>query len=69
MTMPDEKYRALKKAKEFLLSLMNSKKTPKVPKAIRIEAYRVLKHFPWEHDLEELAKRCPDILGSEKDRE
>lgn len=62
MTLPDERYRAIKNAREFLRSLLDPKLTPKVPKKIRKEAYYVLKHYIWDMDLEEIAEKCPDIL-------
>lgn len=62
MSLPDEKYRAVNNAREFLRSLLNSKLTPRVPKSVRKEAYCVLKHFPWEMDIEKLAKKCPEII-------
>ena len=48
MTLPNEEQNALNNAREFLVSLMNPKQTPKVPAAIRKEAYRLLKHFPYK---------------------
>ena len=64
MTLPDERYRAIKYAHEFLRDLLNPKKTPRVPRAIRDRAYRVLRHFPHEYELKRLAKRSPDIIDS-----
>jgi hypothetical protein len=62
MTLADERYRAVNSAREFLRSLLDPKKTPKVPRKVRQQAYSVLKHYIWEMDLEKLAKKCPDIL-------
>lgn len=62
MTLPDERYRAIVKARDFLRELMDPKKTPRIPKAIRHRAYWCLRHFPWEMHLEELAEKCPTIL-------
>jgi len=66
MSLPDEKYRSINNAREFLRSLLDPKKTPRVPKKIRKEAYYALRHFPWEMDIERLAKKCPDILKKER---
>lgn len=63
MTMPDERKRSLKYTRDFLRSLLNPKSTPKVPKAVRDQAYRVLKHYPGNYELDQLSKKCPDILG------
>ena len=46
MTMPDERTRAVVYAGEFLVSLLDPKKTPKVPNEIRVRAGRLLRHYP-----------------------
>lgn len=65
MTLPREKKNAIIKARIFLRALLDPKLTPRVPKAIRKDAYWVLKHFPSEFDVEYLAKKCPDVLGED----
>jgi hypothetical protein len=62
MTLPNERYRAIKNAREFLVSLLNPKETPRVPKEIRKRAYYVLKHYPWDMYVDVLAEACPDII-------
>jgi hypothetical protein len=42
---------------------MDPKKTPRVPSAIRKEAYRCLKHYPGEYHMEEARKLAPEIFG------
>ena len=54
--MPDERYRAVQRAREFLRELLDPKATPRVPRSIRQDAYYVLKHFPSDWDLERLVK-------------
>jgi hypothetical protein len=44
MTLPTEELRALILAREFLVSLLDPKKTPRIPKKIRKQAYWLLKH-------------------------
>ena len=51
MTLPNERFSAIINTREFLRSLLDPKKTPKVPKHIRISAYYCLRHFPSDHDL------------------
>ena len=51
MTTPDESLRALSITREFLRSLLDSKRTPKVPRAVRNEASRCLKHYPFPCDI------------------
>jgi len=62
MTLPDERYRALRWAEQFLKDLMDSSKTPRVPLQIRQRARSVLKHYPGTYYLEELARARPDII-------
>lgn len=57
MTTPQERTRAILRASEFLLSLVDPKKTPHTPRYVRDEARRVSKHFPFPVDLLELAQR------------
>jgi len=62
MTLPDERYRSIKFAEEFLRDLCNPNKTPRVPRDIRSRARSVLRHWPDPYHLSELAKARPDIL-------
>ena len=63
MTLPDERYRALKWAEEFMQDLLDPSKTPRVPKRIRAQARSVLRHYPGEYYLEQMARRSPDIIA------
>jgi hypothetical protein len=65
MTLPDERYRALKWAERFLQDLMDPSKTPRVPRDIRRQARSVLRHYPGSYYLEELARARPDIIATE----
>lgn len=62
MTLPDERYRALKWAEQFMQDLLDPAKTPRVPKVIRRQAYSILRHYPGEYYLEALARNSPDII-------
>lgn len=66
MTLPDERYRAIKSTREFLYDLIDPKKTPKLPRAIRQRALACLRHFPHEYEMETVAKKVPTILSKEK---
>jgi hypothetical protein len=69
MTLPDERYRAVKKARDFMRDLLDPKKTPKIPSAIRQRAASCLRHFPWEYDMEKVAEECPDVFDNpDKDK-
>jgi hypothetical protein len=63
MTMPNERRWAVNNTRQFLVDLMDPKKTPKVPSAIRKEAYRCLKHYPGEYYMEEAAEQAPGVFG------
>ena len=65
MTLPDERYRALKWAERFLQDLQDPQKTPRVPKRVRMEARAVLRHYPGTYYIEELARARPDIITAE----
>ena len=55
MTLPDERYRAVLAAEQFLQDLMDSSKTPRVPAAIRQRARAVLRHYPSKFDMDRAA--------------
>jgi len=46
MSLPSEEYNAICSATRFMYDLMDPKKTPGVPKWIRLEARRRSKHMP-----------------------
>jgi hypothetical protein len=62
MTLPDERYRALKWAESFMQDLMDSSKTPRVPRSVRQQARSVLRHYPGSYYIDELARARPDII-------
>ena len=53
MTLPRERFAAISKTRHFLGALLDPKRTPEVPKAIRDQARRCLKHYPTPLDMEE----------------
>lgn len=64
MTMPDERFAAVEYARQFLLALVDSKQTPKVPRYIRQEALRRLRHYPQAYELELAAEKAPAVFQS-----
>lgn len=56
MTTPQERFRALIRASDFLYRLTDPNQTKRLPKVIRDEARSILRHFPFPIELEELAK-------------
>jgi len=65
MTLPDERYRAVKEAKNFLQDLLDAKKTPRVPANIRRRAYSILRHYPGMWDMQRAADACPEIFQAQ----
>ena len=62
MTLPDERYRAVRWAREFMYELMDPKKTPGVSKAIRDQARSVLRHYPDDWNMQQAAESAPDVF-------
>ena len=63
MTLPDERTRAVLYARQFLLDLLDPKKTPGVPKSIRVRASMVLRHYPGTIEMEPTMRWLPEIWG------
>ncbi len=62
MTLPDERFRALKQGKKLLEELCDPGKTPRVPSIVRERARGVLRHYPNDYELERIADSCPEML-------
>jgi hypothetical protein len=66
MTLPDERYRAVKWAERFLQELATDKKKyPRIPTAVRKEAHSILRHYPGSWDMERASKACPEVFQQE----
>jgi hypothetical protein len=63
LTMPSERFYAIRNTREFLVELMDPKKTPGIPKTIRLKAYYAIKHFPGEYYMEQARELAPEIFG------
>ena len=61
MTLPDERYRSVKYAQEFLSRLAGGE-YPRVPKAVRDEARSILRHYPSTWDMQRTAHQAPDVF-------
>jgi hypothetical protein len=57
MTIPVERTNAVVYTREFLLSLLDPKETPRIPKAIRKQALRLLRHYPSKFEMDIIANR------------
>lgn len=62
MTLPDERYRSIHQAELFLKDLCDRSKTPRIPKAIRARASAVLRHYPSQWHLDQLAAAAPEVV-------
>ena len=60
MTLPDERYRALRCGHQMLLDLLNPKVTPKVPKYVRQRALGVLRHYPNSYHFAKIVEKLPE---------
>lgn len=54
MTLPFERTAAVLNTREFLLSLLDPKQTPRVPKKVRHQARQLLKHYPYRYNFDEM---------------
>lgn len=66
MTIPAERTRSVQYARELLRDLLDPKKTPRVPKEIRLRASRVLRHYPGDYDLTCAAAEVPNRWAKPK---
>ena len=62
MTLPEERYRALKQGKKLLEELCDPGKTPRVPSVVRDRARSILRHYPLDYELDVIATNCPELL-------
>ena len=62
MTLPDERYRAIQQAKQLLRDLCDAAKTPRMTKTIRDQARSALRHYPGDHDLQQLERAAPHVV-------
>ena len=61
MTLPDERYRAVKWAEGFL-SRLACGHYARTPKAVRDEARSILRHYPKVWDMNRAAEAAPDVF-------
>ena len=66
MTMPDQRYHALKQCRKFIEELCDPGKTPRVPGPARDRARSLLKHMPMDTELDFIAEACPEYIEKPK---
>jgi hypothetical protein len=55
MTLPIERTNAVLRVERFLMDLRDPKKYPRVPKSVREEASRLLRHYPSKYNMKYIA--------------
>jgi hypothetical protein len=68
MTLPDERYRAVRWAEQFLRDLQDPSKTPRVPRQIRDQARSILRHYPSTWDLDRAAAKAPQVFQAQMEQ-
>jgi hypothetical protein len=63
MTMPDERYRAVLYAEEFLRAIADPSITKRVPKELRQRARGILRHYPNTWDMQQAADASPHVFA------
>jgi hypothetical protein len=62
MTLPDERYRAIKMAEQLLRDLCDRTVTPRVPRVVRTRAASALRHYPGDYDMKQLEHAAPHVV-------
>jgi hypothetical protein len=62
MTLPDERFRAVRWARSFLQELQDPKKTPGVSQIVRQQALSILRHYPSDQDMMAVTQTSPEIF-------
>jgi hypothetical protein len=63
MTTPNERTRAVLETREFLQELLDSIATPGCPEEIRLQASKLLRHYPKETELRLANLALPQHFG------
>lgn len=63
MTLPNERRNAVNRTRDFLTSLLDPKKTPRIPKKIRRQAAACLRHYPHEYEMDIARALAPNLFG------
>ena len=61
MTLPDERYRSVKFAEQFLTRLAGGHYA-RTPRAVRDEARSILRHYPSNYDMLRAASAAPEVF-------
>ena len=61
MTLPYERTRAVLSTQEFLIDLLDPKKTPRIPNHIRQRARSLLRHYPNPFEMDMISIREDEL--------
>ena len=61
MTLPIERTNAGLRTERFLIDLRKPKKYPRVPKAVREEAHRLLRHYPSKYNMKYISTSFEEL--------
>jgi hypothetical protein len=61
MTLPIERTFAVLNVEQFLKDLRDPKKYPRVPKVVREEASRLLRHYPSKYNMRYIADSFEEV--------
>jgi hypothetical protein len=64
MTTPQERYRTLVQSRKLLEELCDPGRTPRVPGIVRDRARGILRHYPNDWELDNIARNCPEYLDT-----
>lgn len=64
MTVPYERYNAVINTEKFLLDLIDSSKTPRVPKALRLRALSLLRHYPTQFEMDLISEKDQTVFSN-----
>lgn len=67
MTLPIERTNAVVRTEEFLLKLCIPSQSPRVPKAIREEARRLLRHYPSKYNMQYIEESFEPLQNEQLD--
>jgi len=61
MTLPIERTNAVLRTEKFLMELCDPKKYPRIPKSVREEAHRLLRHYPSKYNMKYIADSFEEV--------
>lgn len=67
MTLPIERTNAVVRTEEFLLKLCIPSQSPRVPKVIREEARRLLRHYPSKYNMQYIEESFEPLQDEQLD--